>query len=601
MKTSIKAHEHRTRPGGMAGFTIVWLGQLVSVLASNMSGFALSIWMFQKTGSAFAMTAMQVSFVLPFMIITPFAGALVDRHNRKLMMMVSDLAAVLATISILFFQAFGQLQFWHLYVANVLFGLGFAFQWPAYSAAISTMVPKEKYGKANGMMSLIDSGPAVFSPLLAGALLPFLGLEGILGIDVLTFFLAIGALAFVHIPQPEKTVEGQAGKGSILKEAAYGFKYIFERKSLRVYLTVIVALNLGSGFSDGIMAPMILSRTDQNTMVFGAIQTAGAVGGVIGGLVMSAWGGFRSAPTPCWHFGPSSPSLGISCSVSAVGPSYGWLPPFSHGQLSRSPTVLPRRSGKPRLLRMCRDAFSPPGAYRLVHHPDHAAGVWQPGRPGHRACHACPNSLFAGCLLAGRQWSRLWDGAAVHPVRLPFPRGRVIAFLTPAFRNMETILPDHDQMEKIPDPTPAPGDIKNRNIPRLCNNLLDRNRKKEAIRTTLDWLDILFVSWGFLFQVLLIVHFSLRKWHFNTAMRLGPAIYALGVPAAVISLLQVVNAKPWWLWLGGFLCLAWGIFGYTIEYVIKIQWRNPPRWQVFIPYLLLYLSTLMFYWWPMRS
>ena len=115
-----------------------------------------------------------------------------------------------------------------------------------------------------------------------------------------------------------------------------------------------------------------------------------------------------------------------------------------------------------------------------------------------------------------------------------------------------------------------------------------------------DWLDILFVSWGFLFQVLLIVHFSLRKWHFKTAMRLGPAIYALGVPAAVISLLQVVNVKPWWLWLGGFLCLAWGIFGYTIEYVLKIQWRNPPRWQVFIPYLLLYLSTLMFYWWPLR-
>jgi hypothetical protein len=114
----------------------------------------------------------------------------------------------------------------------------------------------------------------------------------------------------------------------------------------------------------------------------------------------------------------------------------------------------------------------------------------------------------------------------------------------------------------------------------------------------LDRLEILFVFWAFLFQVLLIVHFALRKYRFSSAMRIGPIVYALGFPAAVISLLLLLDSKSWWLWLSGFLCLAWGIFGYTIEYLKKIQWRNPPRWQVFIPYLLLYLSTLMFYWWP---
>lgn len=113
----------------------------------------------------------------------------------------------------------------------------------------------------------------------------------------------------------------------------------------------------------------------------------------------------------------------------------------------------------------------------------------------------------------------------------------------------------------------------------------------------MDWLDILYMVWVFLFQFILIVHFSLRKWRFNTAMRFGPVIYALGLPAALVSLLQLANAKPWWLWLGGFLCFAWGIFGYTIEYIKKIQWRTPPRWKVLTPYLILYLSTLMFYWW----
>src|SRR5512135_732174 len=155
------------------------------------------------------------------------------------------------------------------------------------------MVAKEQYGRANGMMSLIDSGPAVFSPLLASALLPFLGLTGILTIDVITFFLAIGTLLFVIIPQPVKTVEGQAGKGNLLKEAVFGFKYIFDRPSLRVYLTGIVALNLGSGFSDSLTAPMILSRTNQDTVTFGAVETAGAIGGVLGGLIMSFWGGSR--------------------------------------------------------------------------------------------------------------------------------------------------------------------------------------------------------------------------------------------------------------------------------------------------------------------
>jgi len=213
------------QPAGMFGFVIVWLGQIISILASGMSGFALTIWMFQQTRSATAMGLMQVCYILPFLLISPIAGVMVDRYNRKLMMMMSDLAAVTATAAILILQALGLLEFWHLYVAAVLFGLGNTFQWPAYSAAISTMIPKEQYGRANGLMSLMEAGPGVLAPILAGALLPLIGLTGLLTIDVVTFFIAIGALLIVHVPQPEKTVEGQKERGSIWKEAAYGFTY----------------------------------------------------------------------------------------------------------------------------------------------------------------------------------------------------------------------------------------------------------------------------------------------------------------------------------------------------------------------------------------
>ena len=145
------------------------------------------------TGSATALGVVQTSFILPFLLISPLAGAMVDRYNRKLMMMVSDLGAVIGTSAILILNMAGILEIWHLSLVSVIYGLSGAFQWPAYSAAISTMVPKEQYGRANGMMFLVDSGPAVFSPILAGILLPIIGLTGILVLDVATFFLAIGA------------------------------------------------------------------------------------------------------------------------------------------------------------------------------------------------------------------------------------------------------------------------------------------------------------------------------------------------------------------------------------------------------------------------
>ena len=285
--------QNTNRPTGMFGFTIVWLGQIVSVLATSMSAFALTIWVFQRTGSATALGLVQVFFITPLLIITPFAGVMVDRHNRKLMMMVSDLVAGMATIAILILQAFGVLEVWHLYVAAIFQGLGNAFQWPAYSAAISTMIPKEKYGRANGMMSLIDMGPGILAPMLAGSLLPIIGLTGILSIDVVTFVLAILVLLFIHIPQPRRTEEGAQAQGNIFKEAAFGFRYIFARPSLLGLQLVFFFGNLCAGIAYTVLAPMILLRTGNDSTSLGLVQSAGAIGGVLGGVAMSAWGGFK--------------------------------------------------------------------------------------------------------------------------------------------------------------------------------------------------------------------------------------------------------------------------------------------------------------------
>lgn len=281
------------KPTGMLAFIIILVGQLFSVLASSMSHFALTIWMYQQTESAFALGLMQVFFITPFLLISPFAGVMVDRYNRKVMMMVSDLAAAIATGGIFVLYALGMLEFWHLYVAAVLNGIGNTFQWPAYSAAISTMIPKEQLGRANGLMSLMEAGPGVVAPLLAGMLLPLIGLVGILAIDIVTFFFAVGTLLFVHIPQPRKTEEGQQKSGNVWSEAAYGFTYIFARPSLLGLQLVFFFANLFSGIGFTLLAPMILARTDSNSLIFGSVQSAGAIGAVAGGILMSVWGGFK--------------------------------------------------------------------------------------------------------------------------------------------------------------------------------------------------------------------------------------------------------------------------------------------------------------------
>ena len=278
---------------GMRGFIVICVGQIVSVLASSMSGFALTIYIFQKTNSATALGLMSASFVTPFLILTPVAGVLVDRLNRRWMMAVSDMTAGLGTIIILILYASGGLQIWHFYIVNILFGIGNAFQWPAYSAAISTMVPKKQLSRANGLMSLVDAGPGVVAPMLAGALLPVIGLVGILLFDVVTFVFAIGVLFIVYIPQPEKTQEGEASRSNIFKEASYGFQYIFKRPTLIGLQIVLFFGNIFTGLSNTLFAPMVLSRSGNNSLILGSYNTAGAIAALIAGLIMTAWIGFK--------------------------------------------------------------------------------------------------------------------------------------------------------------------------------------------------------------------------------------------------------------------------------------------------------------------
>jgi DHA3 family macrolide efflux protein-like MFS transporter len=258
-----------------------------------MSGFGLTIWVYELTGSATALSLMGFFFVTPMLIISPLAGALVDRSNRKFMMMISDLASGIVTIVILILYLSSTLQIWQLYITNAIMGLFQAFQWPAFSAAITTMLPKEQYGRANGLMALAESGSGILAPILAGALLAFIGLGGILAIDIATFVIAILALLMVVVPQPKTTQVGEESKGSLWKESIFGFYYILERPSLLGLQVIFLVGNFLSSIAFILVAPMVLSRTDNNELALGTVNSIAAVGGVVGGVVMSAWGGTK--------------------------------------------------------------------------------------------------------------------------------------------------------------------------------------------------------------------------------------------------------------------------------------------------------------------
>ena len=276
---------------GMFGFTVACFGQFVSMLGSGLTRFALIFWLYGETGEATSMSLLAFFSFAPTIVLSPVAGVLVDRWNRKLVMMLSDLAAGLGTAAILVLLSSGHLEIWHLYLLGAWSGAFEAFQWPAYSAAVTTMVSKRHYARANGMLSLAGSSSMIFAPVLAAFLLMSIGIVAILVIDIATFMVAIGTLLFVHIPQPLQTETGKNVRRGLLSESIYGFKYILRHKSLLGLQIVPLLGNFFDKLSMVLLPAMILARTGNDVFQLGMVEAALGAGGVVGGLAMALGGG----------------------------------------------------------------------------------------------------------------------------------------------------------------------------------------------------------------------------------------------------------------------------------------------------------------------
>lgn len=273
---------------GLRTFFVIWLGQVVSTVGSSLTGFVLGVWVYQQTGSATQFALIAACATLPSILLAPLAGALVDRHDRRTVMIAADFGAAFSTVVLALLWSAGSLQVWHIWAATAFAAACNAFQNPAYSASLSLLVPKEHLARANG---LVQTGQAlgIIAPVIAAGLVASVGVSGVIVIDLATFAFAVATLAFVRIPRPEASAGAAAVRGSLRREAAYGWTYLRARPGL-MWLTVLFAFfNFFISMSAVLVQPLILSFSSVGAL--GWLMFAGGSGMLVGSLVMGAWGG----------------------------------------------------------------------------------------------------------------------------------------------------------------------------------------------------------------------------------------------------------------------------------------------------------------------
>ena len=276
---------------GFRAFVAIWLGQFASLLGSGMTSFALTIWIYQQTESPTALALSAFFGTVPMLVFGPIAGALADRWPRKFLLIASDSMACLASLALLGIYLTGNLEIWHIYIAELLVGIADSIQVPALMGSITLMVPKEHYSRASGMRELAGTASSIFSPIAAAGLLAFVDLRDILLIDLATFSLAIITLVMAYIPQPAETDVGKASKGSFFQDVLYGFKFILARPSLRGLQATWMSANLFATTGNVLIAALVLARTGGDQFVLSGIEAILSAGAVIGGILISTWGG----------------------------------------------------------------------------------------------------------------------------------------------------------------------------------------------------------------------------------------------------------------------------------------------------------------------
>ncbi|HOT91459.1 MAG TPA: MFS transporter [Anaerolineae bacterium] len=283
----------------VAPFFTIWIGQALSLVGSQVGGFALVWWLTKASGgSATVLATMTLIALLPQVLLGPFAGALVDRWNRRRVMIVADSLIALFSAGLAVLAWLDVLQIWHVYVIMFVRALGGTFHFAAMQASTSLMVPKSQLARIGGMNQTLRGVLDIITPPLGALLLEVLPLYGIMGLDVVTAAFAVGPLLFIAIPQPRRegmpaAADGTSPVVTLWRDVVGGISYIWHWTGLFIVLLMATALNMtfNSGFS---LLPILVNKHFlAGALELGWLNSAWGIGVVAGGLTLSVWGGFR--------------------------------------------------------------------------------------------------------------------------------------------------------------------------------------------------------------------------------------------------------------------------------------------------------------------
>ena len=269
---------------------VMWTGQLFSQLGTALTTFALGIWVYQHTGSVSQFAAVSISWTAALIFMSPLAGVIVDRWDRRSLLILAEAVGAARVLFFLLLLALGKLTLFAICVATAIIGITGSIGSAAFLASMTMVLPEDKLGRANGMQQFLWAFAQVTAPLLAGILLGTWGLRPVLVVDCASFFVAIAAYLMITIPNPERSPEDRAKRGlrALLDDIVVGAKYL--KNPLLLFLSVFLSgLNLAAGIVGLLFQPMMLAFT--SSAVVGRVATIGALGMLGGSVLMSIWGG----------------------------------------------------------------------------------------------------------------------------------------------------------------------------------------------------------------------------------------------------------------------------------------------------------------------
>jgi DHA3 family macrolide efflux protein-like MFS transporter len=438
----------RRRLDGLPAFTVVWLGQLLSVVGTRMTNFAISIWVWDATGRATDFALLLFFAFAATVIFSPIAGALIDRWNRRLTLLLSDVGSAAATAALLLVFLSGSTAIWPLYLVNFATGAFLAFQVPVYSATITLMVERGQYPRANAMMFFVRSTPGLFAPLLAAALLAASSIESVLLVDTLSYFAAVVTVLLVGVPQTPKDADEEPT--SLIQDSLHGFRYIMRHPHFLRFESLLLAINVLASVGFVLLRPMVLARTDNSAAAVGIMMTTGAVGGVTGAVLLGVLKSPRDKMLRVLGgilifsiigrivYGISDELVLMAIAVSFVSFCIPVVDGYSNSIWQEK--VAPREQGRVFAARQFIEDMTVPVA-SIIAGPmvDYVLIPYmQPGKRG--------AELFGGLVGTGKAGA---IGLVFVVVGALGVAVAAVGFLSPRIRRLESLVPDYD-----PAPTP---------------------------------------------------------------------------------------------------------------------------------------------------